>query len=256
MIAALDRVWRLLATGISFSLFGLGGLVMALIVFPAMTLFIRDRARREEIAQASVHQVWALFIWIMKTLGVLTYECHGKEKLRADRGVIVVANHPSLIDVVFLMSFMRRSQAVVKEGVWRNPFMAGVVRATNYIPNLGDPERLVADCAAVLRAGKNLCIFPEGSRTVPGRPRRYQRGFAYAAIEANAPIRLCTIVCDPPTLLKGEPWHRIPRRRPHWKIVVHERIEPPADTGYEKGPMGVRKLTAEVERRIEELLRA
>lgn len=256
MIAALDRFWRLIATGISFSLFGLGGILMALIVFPLMNLFIRDGKRREEIAQWSVHVLWAFFVWIMKTLGVLTYECRGKEILRADVGTIVVANHPSLIDVVFLMSFMRRSQAVAKEGVWKNPFMAGVVRATNYIPNLGDPERLVADCAAVLRAGKNLCIFPEGSRTVPGQPSRYQRGFSYAAIAANAPIRICTIVCDPPTLLKGEAWHRIPTRRPHWLITVHERIEPPAVTGYDKGPMGVRKLTAQVEARIEELLHA
>lgn len=256
MIAALDRFWRVIATGASFALFGLGGIVMALIVYPLMNLVIRDRGRRQEVAQWSVHVLWGLFIRISRALGAISYECRGKEILRADTGTIVVANHPSLLDVVFLMSFMRRSQAVVKEGVWKNPFMAGVVRATNYIPNLGDPERLVADCAKALQAGNNLCIFPEGSRTVPGQPRRYQRGFAYAAIAANAPIRICTIVCDPPSLLKGQPWYQVPTRRSHWTITVHERIEPPPGTGYEKGPMGVRKLTAQVEARLEELLRA
>ncbi|MEJ0058674.1 MAG: lysophospholipid acyltransferase family protein [Terricaulis sp.] len=254
MIAWLDRAWRLIATAISFAMFGLGGLVLAITVFPLYNLAIRDPMKRERLAQQTVHAVWRFYVKMMAALGVLTYECHGADILKNERGALVIANHPSLLDIVFIMSLMDRTQCVVKAGVWRNPFMAGVVKATNYIPNLNDPEKLLEDCAAALRAGNNLVIFPEGSRTPPGQKRRYQRGFAYVALRSGAPIRLVTLHCDPPTLLKGEKWYKIPARRPHWSIRVHERIDVTDALKLEQPPIAVRKLVAQIEHRMEESL--
>jgi 1-acyl-sn-glycerol-3-phosphate acyltransferase len=250
----LDQTWRLIATGISFALFGLGGLVLAFIVFPLFNLLVHDREKRAAIAQQTIQKVWFVYVRVMVLLGVLTYEVHGAELLRDDRGTLVIANHPSLLDIVFIMSLMKRTQCVVKADAWRNPFMHGAATAANYIPNMDDPERLLNDCVAALKAGNNLVIFPEGSRTKPGTKRKYQRGFAYIALRSGAPLRLVTITCTPPTLLKGEPWYRIPPRRPHWVLRVHERIaieEPCAEQ-----PIAARRLCAQIESRIEECLAA
>lgn len=254
MISVIDRGWRLCATALSFALFGAGGVLLACTVFPVFNLLIRDPDRRARLAQGAVHAIWRAYVKTMRLLGVLSYETHGAELLRQERGAIVVANHPSLLDIVFIMSLMQRTQCVIKEGVWRNPFMRGVVKATNYIPNLNDPTRLVTDCANALKAGANLVIFPEGSRTRPGRKRVYQRGFAYIALEAGAPVRLVTLECDPPTLLKGEPWYKVPPRRPHWVIRVHERIDVREQFSHEQPSLAARRLCAHVERRIEETL--
>lgn len=256
MMAAANRAWRLAATAISFVLFGIGGLILAIFVFPLFNLFVREPARRERLAQQTVHSAWRLYVRIMVALGVLSYECKGADLLKTERGTLVIANHPSLLDIVFIMSLMDRTQCVVKSAVWHNPFMRGVVRATNYIPNLNDPDRLIEDCAQALKAGNNLVIFPEGSRTVPGQRRRYQRGFAYMALRAGAPIRLVTLQCDPPTLLKGEPWYMIPSRRPHWTIEVLERIDVAESFKSEVPAIAVRRICAQVERRIEDALAA
>ncbi len=204
MSARLERLWRQVGTGISFALFGIGGLFLALLVFPALNLFVRDKARRAAMAQHTVHRTWRFFVWVMVALGVIDFEAEGAELLRRENGTLIIANHPSLIDVVLIMSLMDRTQCVVKPAVWNNPFMRGAVRATNYIPNLGDPERTLRDCVAALQTGNNLVIFPEGSRTVPGKQMHLERGFANIAIRAGAPIRLVTVTCDPPTLRKGE----------------------------------------------------
>lgn len=247
MIQSLDRAWRLIATALSFAIFGIGGLVLAIVIFPLVNLLVVDAARRERLAQKIVQQTWWLYIRIMRGLGVLTFECHGVDQLRQDRGTVIVANHPSLLDIVFIISLIPQTRCVVKEGVWRNVFMRGAVRATNYIPNLGDPERLISDCAAALRHGANLVIFPEGSRTSPNAPRRFQRGFAHVALRAMAPIRLVTVRCDPPTLRKGEPWYSIPRRRPHWVLRVHDRIDM-ANVDLDPEPaLAVRKLSTRIE---------
>ena len=140
-------------------------------------------------------------------------------------GTLVIANHPSLLDVVLIMSLMRRTQCVVKPGVWNNPFMRGVIKATNYIPNLGDPERTLHDCVPALQSGNNLVIFPEGSRTVPGKPMHFERGFANIAIRAGAPIRLVTVTCNPPMLRKGEKWYQSPLRKPRYRVRVCDRMD-------------------------------
>lgn len=253
----LDRIWRIFGTAVSFALFGLGGLVMALTIFPLFNLIVRDRERRAEMAQQTVHSAWRIYVRFMAMTGAMSFELHGAEILRKERGVLVIANHPSLIDVVLIMSCMERTQCVVKAGVWRNPFMRGAVTAANYIPNFDDPERLLDDCVAALKAGNNLVIFPEGSRTKPGQKRKYQRGFARIALRANAPIRLVTVTCTPPYLFKGEPWWKQPSVRPHWVVRVHERIEPQdLDIDQLEPAIAVRQLCAHVERRIEETVPA
>ena len=153
------------------------------------------------------------------------------------------------------MAFMKSTRAVVKQGVWNNRFMAGVVRATNYIPNLDDPERLIADCASALHDGANLVIFPEGSRTPGGEQGKYQRGFAYIALQAGAPILTVTIEVAPPTLRKGEPWYAIPERRPHWIIRVRERVDTPRIYGTEPSISNARRLTMDIKSMMDGNLR-
>lgn len=254
MIAIFDRSWRVIGTGLSFALFGLGGLALALTYFPALNLLVRDGKRRERIAQETIHGCFRFFLWFMELVGVVRVRCEGGHVLQAESGSLVISNHITLIDVIIIMSCMKRTQVVVKAGVWKNPFMAGVVRAANYIPNLGDPERLLEDCTAAIKAGNNLVIFPEGSRTPPGQKRRYQRGYAHIALRSDAPIRLVTVTCDPPTLLKGEPWWKVPPRCAQWLVKVHERIELDDAYRYEQPSIAVRHLNAAVAKRLEDAL--
>ncbi len=248
-----ERLCRQCCTGLSFALFGIGGLFMTVLVFPAINLFFRDPKTRAVAAQRTVHASWKLFVWFMVTLRVIDFETEGEELLRGATGTLVISNHPSLIDVVLIMSLMDRTQCVVKPGVWKNPFMRGVIKATNYIPNLGDPEKTLRACVIALQAGNNLVIFPEGSRTAPGKRMHLERGFANIAIRAGVPIRLVSITCDPPTLRKGEKWYQSPMRRPLFRVRVCERIEAESFCRSEPPSRAARSLTALITRRFEEL---
>jgi 1-acyl-sn-glycerol-3-phosphate acyltransferase len=159
-----------------------------------------------------------------------------------------------LLDVVLIMSLMDRTQCLVKPGVWNNPVMRGVVKATNYIPNLGDPQSTLLDCVAALRSGNNLLIFPEGSRTVPGEPMQLKRGFANIAIRAGAPIRLVTVKCDPPMLRKGDKWYQSPRCKPRFHVRVGDRLDIADLCRSEVPSRAARNLTACVANRIKELV--
>lgn len=223
MVERLGRAWRVCATGLCFTSFGLGGLLLRVLVFPPLALALRPVALRQRVCKDVVHYAFRLFVWLMASLGVLRYEVRHAERLRR-QGLLVVANHPSLIDVVLLISLVRRADCVVKAALARNPFTRGPVLATGYVCN-DSGAGMVADCVASLRAGNNLVIFPEGTRTPPSGELQLQRGAANVAIRGGFALTPVVIRCEPPTLQKGTRWYRVPVRRPRFVLDVREDID-------------------------------
>jgi 1-acyl-sn-glycerol-3-phosphate acyltransferase len=237
--------WRLLATGGCFAAFGFGGLALTTLVFPLL-FFIPGKTRALR-ARWVIHKSFGFFIRLMETVGIMRFETKGADRLRHCRNVLVLANHPTLIDVVALISLMPTASCVVKRALWQNPFLGGVVRAANYISN-SDPENLIEDCASDLAAGNPLVIFPEGTRTRPGEPLHFVRGASYIALKSGKPILPVLIDCNPTTLTKREKWYHIPHRRFHLRIEVLEPIK--ADDWVDAGippTLAARRLTQSLE---------
>ncbi|KAA2285943.1 lysophospholipid acyltransferase family protein [Arenimonas fontis] len=215
----LNRLWRICGTGVSFAAFGLGGLLLWLLAFPLLRLFVRDEDRRGLLARRVIRRSFAGHVGLMRALGVLSYELVGIERLRRP-GLLILANHPTLIDVVFLVSLVEDADCVVRAGLAENPFTRGPVRATGYVRNHLGPG-LVDDCIASVRAGRRLLIFPEGTRTPRGQLLGpLQRGAANIAVRGRLDMTPVLITCTPRTLGKGEKWYRVPPRRFHVRIEV------------------------------------
>src|SRR5690606_3555824 len=103
------------------------------------------------------------------------------EHLLQRPGLLVLANHPCLIDVVFLIAFTPNPDCIVKGGLLANPAMRGYLRLTGFLRNDRGAE-LIEDARSSLAAGSALIIFPEGTRTQPGQPLQFQRGAANVAL--------------------------------------------------------------------------
>lgn len=222
MLEHIERSWRVCATGFCFLVFGIGGLLLRLLVFPLMRLVVWNRQRQTLLARAVIHWTFRFFVALMRALGVLTYEVRGREKLQR-QGLLILANHPTLIDIVFLMAFVRRADCIVKAALARNPFTRGPVRAAGLVCNDAGPD-LVADCIASLRAGGNLIVFPEGTRTLRDQATRWQRGAANVAVRGGIDVTPVRISVSQPLLGKGERWYRVPRKRAHFVFEVDNDI--------------------------------
>src|SRR5262249_61450859 len=106
----------------------------------------------------AVHEVFRVCLAVIEAIGVVRMRVTAGEALRRP-GQLVVANHPTLLDAVFLISQMPQVDCVAKHATWSNPFMRGVVRATGYLSNdLG--SALVDACAERLAAGRSVLLFP------------------------------------------------------------------------------------------------
>ena len=216
----INYAWRLLWTGIAFASFSIGGFVLAVTIFPLLALFSRDAAQRAQRFRAILRLAFRLFLAVLHVSGVLRVVVKGQERLATTRGAVIVANHPSLIDVVILAARLPATQCIVKPALWQHRFLGPVMRAAGYIPSDSDGETMLRRCREALAQGDNLIIFPEGTRSRPGAGIRFQRGFANIAVLADAPILPVFIRCDPPTLLKGDRWYDIPDRRVLFELDV------------------------------------
>ncbi|MBN1378377.1 MAG: 1-acyl-sn-glycerol-3-phosphate acyltransferase [Gammaproteobacteria bacterium] len=213
--------WRLFATGFSYCLFAVGGGLLA----PCLALLllmvpIKSRSKRNItrwIISASCRQ----YMLLLKALGLLTYEIKGLQNIRS-QGQIIIANHPTLLDGVFLVSIVPSACCIVRKKLWNNPFTAVPVRAAGYINNAG--ERVLEQAALSLKDGSNLVLFPEGTRTKANQLIKFQRGAASVALMANVNPTPVLINCSPPALQKKQSWYNIPDSPPHYQIDIFSEV--------------------------------
>lgn len=238
-----DRVWRVLATGFSFALFFVGGFLQTLFVFPLLRALPGDEARKSARIRALQKGNFRFFVAMMEALGLIRVRLHNLELLHDSGGCIVIANHPTLIDVVILLAHLPRANCVVKGELWRNRFIGGVLRGAGFISNERGDE-LLAGCQRALDNNEAILIFPQGSRTVPGAALEFKRGMAQVAVRTGAPVLTVFITCVPLTLTKGEPWYRIPPRRAEINVYAREVLYPVEIVdAYDDKPAAARQLT-------------
>jgi 1-acyl-sn-glycerol-3-phosphate acyltransferase len=219
MVERIGRTWRLFGAGLSFFIIGLGGLI----VFPVLNIFIHPPERRMVVARRLIGATFRFIVRLMAAFGVFTCEVRGLERLDR-RGLLILANHPSLIDIVLLIAFVGRADCIVKRGLVRNPFTRATIRAAGYIRNDSGPAFL-EDSTASIRSGSNLIIFPEGTRTPADGSITLKRGAANIAVRAGCNVTPVFIRCAPRAVGKGTGFLQALSRSIHYRIEVKEDID-------------------------------
>ncbi|GIU12863.1 1-acyl-sn-glycerol-3-phosphate acyltransferase [Shewanella sp. c952] len=215
---------RWLGGTLCYIVFGLGGLLSSLTILPILRFWPGTTTQRIERVQYAVHIMFKGFVHMLTWAGLIKVSHGDLQQLQDAKGIIVTSNHPTLVDVVVLISLMPNTSCIVKQGIWRNPFMRGVVSSAGYIPNRG-AELLLADCKEVLNRGNNLIIFPEGTRTVIGkRVNNFARGAANITIRTQSDLLPLLLKTNCVGFSKQESWYQLPRRTIGMHIEVGEKL--------------------------------
>ena len=226
MLNRINYYWRVLATGLCFlfcfCLFGFGGLFLSLTVFPLQRLLVRGEDKQKEIARKTVHYIFKFFIFTMGFTGIFRFSLEKAQALKHLKGHLILANHPSLIDVVVLISIIPNADCIVKTHLFSNFFLRRVIKNLGYISN-ADPEGLLSDCEKSLAAGHNLIVFPQGTRSKPDELLSFQRGAANIAVRCQAKVTSVMLIVVPTTLTKSEPWYRVPNVKANFCAVMIDK---------------------------------
>lgn len=251
------RSWRALRTGFAFAFFAVGGVAIAAVLFPLARRGAPDRASAERATQRVISRSFGFFCRaILEGLGLARIRWSGFGRLQPPGPHLIVANHPTLIDVVALLARIPQCDCVVRSSTFEDPFQRGVARGTGYIPS--DRGRAVVDaCAERLRRGRSLLLFPEGTRSPVHGLGPFRRGAARVALATGLDLVPVVITCEPPTLKRGQRWWEVPDRRFDLTLRVEEpvAVKPFLDAG-DPPAVAARKLTAALRERFEKHLAA
>jgi len=129
---------------------------------------------------------------------LFTYECVGEEKIPAEGGVVVAANHPSYLDPVLLsLQAPRPIRFMAWEGLFKVPLLGVFLRAFGAFPvdtHRGKGREAFLRAKDLVTAGEVVGIFPEGRRSRTGwMEQSLREGAARLALEAAAPLVPATI---------------------------------------------------------------
>lgn len=176
--------WRVVAKLFSFAVFGLGSLFVAFVWFPFLFVLSGfSKVRFKRWARLSVHYSMRLQVFVICALGLMRLDVKHAERLAHLKSKVLIANHPSLIDVVILFSLVPNADCIVKGGLGKNRFVFGIVRSI-YILNSRNFDDQMDAVKESLSQGNNLIIFPEGTRSTPGESWLFKKGAARFAVGA------------------------------------------------------------------------
>ena len=198
-------------------LFAAGGLELSLSSFLFGWLPATDRTER--FFQRLIHRHFAFFHWWCEIARLVHVRYRGFERRQAG-GFVLAANHPALIDITCLLARMPEAVCIFKPAIRRNPVLGAAARRAGYLGSDGGHD-LVRRAAAKVAAGHTLVVFPEGTRTPPGKALLpFKPGFVLIARRARAPIQLVRITTDSDVLTKGCAWWRLPRFPAHIEVTA------------------------------------
>lgn len=194
-------------------------------------------------AAQKIPKQWAVKAhWLHRVLAGTNMEVIGEENLLQD-GCIIACKHQSIWEFYAMNSLVRDSAFVLKAELMKIPVFGWYVSKLNHIPiRRGDRSRalrkMIADARDRIADGRQIIIFPEGTRKAPGAETDYRYGVTRMYLKLNCPV-------VPVALDSGLYWPRRKFVRHPGKIRV--KIMPPIMPGL-SGP----EFSAELERRIEE----
>lgn len=244
MAEKLDWIRRFLGTLFGFVFFGVAAFTIKFLLYPYTKNYQQNDLPTQLKARKIVAKTWDLFIRYLIWAGVLEVKYSGFERLGRE-GQLVLANHPSLLDVVLIFSKEPRFNCIVKQDLLKNPVMTSPILSSGFLPNT-ESEELLEKSHNVLQ-NQALLLFPEGTRTGWDGVVKLHRGAVSIGLRSAKVITPLVIKMKPLNFKKGQPWYKIPKQRIQYELIVGEDIDPQDWLAEKPLPIASRRLNEYLE---------
>ena len=122
---------------------------------------------------------------------IFFYKCNDRKNLPKDKSFIVCCNHLSNADPIILSALSRRKiHYMAKAELFKNKFAGAILKAHGAFPvvrGAGD-GKAISKGEEILKEGKILGIFIEGTRSKTGELQKPKSGAAMIAWQTKTPI--------------------------------------------------------------------
>jgi 1-acyl-sn-glycerol-3-phosphate acyltransferase len=191
-------------------------------------------------------RVWSWLI--LATTGVTVYS-QGLERLHAGKTYVFVSNHQSIYDIpIIFRTLPYELRIIAKESLGRFPFLGWHLRLAGHLlvdRRQPDREGILQSWFRLVKDGKSLIVFPEGTRSSDGRVGRFKAGSFLLAVQASVPVVPITLIGSRKIMRKGQ----LTVRPGCVSLIVHEPVE--TREGWARSIDGARGLAAAVQQTVQ-----
>ncbi|MBR1618240.1 1-acyl-sn-glycerol-3-phosphate acyltransferase [bacterium] len=209
---------------ISVFVFGIGALIISYILIPLVKLFEKDEKKRHIYFSFFVQKSWQIFVRFVTVIRVLKVNEHDFEKLKSIKNSIIVATHPTYLDVVILLSIIPKTTCFVAPRIVKNFFMGNIVKSV-FLTSSDTVEEFEKQAKEMYNEGFNILIFPSGKRHELNAKPKLKKGAALLAKELRCDIVPIKIVTDFEFLKRNVPIYKGGVKVAIYDINVFENIK-------------------------------
>lgn len=159
------------------------------------------------------------YLYALTRSGLVKLDLDVLDALRDRRSLIIAPNHPSLLDVILMVSRLPLAVCIMKAELGENVLLSAAVNLAGYIRN-DSAVTMIRQASMTVRAGGQLLIFPEGTRTTRKPVNPFKGGFALIAKTARVPVQTVFIETNSPFLSKG--WSLF--KKPDFPLIYRARL--------------------------------
>ena len=167
--------------------FGIGAIILAILVFPFIRLFTLHKSDFGIIARAYVSHTFRVFLKNLEICKTSILKVEDRQAFRDIHSKVIIANHPSLLDFVYIMSLVPNSTCIVRGSLTRTP-LRGVIKQA-YITNNTDFNEVLVECKKLTDKGCNVIVFQEGTRSPRVGQNNYKKGAARIALYCGCDVQ-------------------------------------------------------------------
>ncbi len=188
-----------ITSSLFFSIYVTGAFTLTILV-PFFILFPAPK-KQKKLFYHHLVRFFSAHIFLHPTIPIKIINKH-KEKFKS--AAIIISNHQSVIDIMLMLLLHPKILIVTNERVWKHWLWGAILRYADYYPAFAGYENMMVDIRSKVLEGYSLMIFPEGTRSIDGKIKRFHKGAFMMAKELDLPILPIMLHGVNETLRKGE----------------------------------------------------
>ncbi|MCQ2959316.1 MAG: 1-acyl-sn-glycerol-3-phosphate acyltransferase [Bacteroidales bacterium] len=175
---------NLCATVFAFIIFLIGTIYLTLAGFFAITI----------LGKTDNHKKWYhkrlcnIFRFLVKVTPNVDYEIQNIAKETFEKPGIIISNHQSHLDLMYLLMLNPKIICLTNHWVWRCPFYGWIIRYADFYPVENGIEDNIDTLEKITQKGYSILVFPEGTRSENCDILRFHKGAFYLADKLNMDI--------------------------------------------------------------------
>lgn len=175
----------ILRTFFTYSFFVFGAVSLTIVgLFFKLVPFYKQKVR------LVYHSCLRAFTWALIHLEpTVRKRIIGQTDDTFSKATVIIANHSSFLDILLTTMLSPRIILLTNKWVWNSPVFGGVARLADYYPVTEGAEEGVGRLSTRVREGYSVVVFPEGTRSVDGKLRRFHKGAFFLAEQLKVPIQ-------------------------------------------------------------------